>query len=373
MKAKRKIIYSFDNRRDSKEFTREEAAKRLLVAYRRFVCGEPTDFVCGIATYALSVCKPKDPTKTGVYWKECNYTCVTYKHSRFYGTLTPEIITVLIEAFNLDWVNTSWIRKLIRRDNRLWSMIISKKVTNPEQLCKKYSKMYFGGKYSYRALRKYYELRISLSLWDIYDYTSNPEVFIERYCDNTRDEDNYEISALYRDTLQHCKINNTQLNPLWSIKRLEAEHQLQVEESNRKQIESCPCIPITSPMKYAEIELIVDERTCFLESLRMHNCIHSCYWSKVLKGNYILCRGDSNGEHFNLGIHAKEDNVWIDQIHTKYNGPVSPNVRDNCVSWVTMFKEELIARAKDIRDSYKEKMKEENSSPLDMFEQELPL
>ena len=181
-------------------------------------------------------------------------------------------------------------------------------------------------------------------------------------------ENNCDISALYRDTLHYCKMNNVQLNPLWSIKRLEAEHQFQIEESNRKQIESCPCIPITSPLNYGEIEIIIDERTCFLESLIMHNCIHSCYWPRVLKGNYILCRGDINGEHFDLGIHVKENDVWIDQIHTKYNGQVSSSVRDNCMNWVIMFKEELLKRAKSLR-----KTKKEDPEVTNMFDpQELP-
>lgn len=224
-------------------------------------------------------------------------------------------------------------------------MVIQGKITNPEQLAKRYSKMYFKGVFSYKALKTFYKSMSGLcgeiSLYDIFYYTLNPNLFIEK-CDNRE-----APLGLIMDTIRYCRIENTKFNPLWSIKRIQEEHAKQIERDTASEMLKCSDKRIAPPFVREGLELILSEREAFLESAKMHNCIHHCYWSQMAKGNYAVVRGTINGEYVDMGISiARRDTdsaigLKFDQLHTIYNGIASIETKQKCLQWLDTYGAEI--------------------------------
>jgi hypothetical protein len=294
------------------------------------ISGTKNDFVCGYSTYRLTCLGDK------MFWKRESDSFFTFKGGKIYGSLSTYTIETLIEGFNLNWID-SGCRRILRLDKRLWTMVLTGKITNPEQLYKRYSKMYFKGVYSYKNLRNAItdHCGCGFSLWDLYYYTTNPNLMIEKLNNISDNDEYYEIRRLIEDCLYYCRIENSKINPSWSLKRLQVEHQAQISRDKKAQIEAVPNTPIAQGFSKDGITLILDERTCFLEGELMHNCVHSCYWRRIKVGRYLLAKGDVDGIHFDLGIDAQSSKyMYIDQIHSIYNGNVSEDIRNYCDRWL---------------------------------------
>lgn len=240
-------------------------------------------------------------------------------------------------------------------------MILKGKITNPEQLAKKYSKMYFKGAYSYKALKIYFESYNSTgSLWDIYYYTSNPSLWIEKFSalkwENVHQYE--EHCNLVRDILHYAKMENSKVNPTWSYARMASEHQKQIERDNLDQINMYSDEKIATPFERGGLQLILDEREAFIEGTVMHNCVHSCYWRRIKSGEYLIASGVVNDTKIDLGIsiYVYSDpqlgpipHFELSQVHSIYNGSVSGEIHDKCRQWIRENTKALIDTVHQIK------------------------
>lgn len=351
--SSRPCIFLEDTREEIKNLSRREILNRTIGGVRTSVYGSNSDFTIFRTHYVAEVMGDKQ------FYKKVNEISLTFKNGKFFGNFTDELLIAIVKVFKLDWTEENWVRRLLAHNKILWAQIIQGKITNPEQLAKKYSKIYFKGVYSYKALKVYFESYSSIgSLWDIYYYTSNPNLWIEKYCalkwENDRQYE--EHLNLARDILYYAKIENAKINSTWSYSRMASEHQKQIERDNLDQVNMYSDEKIATPFERDGLELILDERSCFFESQIMHNCVHSCYWRRVKRGEYLLVRGDIDGTHINLGIipsYFEDEKLQIEQVHTIYNGSVSLEVREVCQEWIDRNSKELLEVLKEIRDSKK--------------------
>jgi len=348
-KIKRPVIYYEEYRPEGIEkLTPREVLKRPYSRTVKSVSGDNKEFLVFIDTYALSCIAGR------IFWKKTSKCSITYKNSRIYGAITCEIISTLIVAFKLDWIDREkWVKKLVGQNKTLWKLILSGKITNPEDLAKKYSKLYFKGSYSYKTLKEYFKCEmIRVSLWDAYYHTTNPDLCIRKltksYSENNRLIIQEETNLL-EDSIHYCRYDNTKVNPLWSVKRLRSEHQKQIEKDLLEDSQKLSDELIAEEFKKDRIELILSEKRCFFEASMMHNCIHSCYWPKVIAGDYILAKGTIDDIHFDLGLQVVKDEIVFNQVHSIYNGNVPEYIEEFCKKWMFNNRNDLLQISKNIK------------------------
>lgn len=324
-KEKLPILFHSDTREPLENYNRYIAVRSSVCNTVITVRGDKEYFVAFLTHYKLSVNRDK------IFWKKIQEYNLTYKVSdkthrhMFYGNIEP-FVFALTRAFKLDWIPRDLLAVLGKRKD-LWIEVISGRITNQEKLLKYFSKKYFRGVYSYRTLLAAYTNTSYPPLWDLYYYCANPEIGLKTYSKKT----------VYHDILFYCKVLNEKYNPLWSDRRLKEYHQYQIEKVHSLEAEEYSNVPIIPHYENKGINLILDERSCFIEGQSMHNCVHS-YWNRIKNGKYILARGFVNDEYINMGITS---DLCIDQIHTKYNGVATEDTLAYCRSWLEDNKEEL--------------------------------
>lgn len=326
------MLYHQDDRTPAKAFSREDAIDRPRSAESIYVGVDGKDFTVWKRHYRLTVLGPS------VFWKQTACASLTYKKGKFYGSLAP-VKDDLCKAFKLDWITTNrWVNRLLSDKRDLWKLIIDGKITNPEMLLKTVSKRYFKGAYSYKNLKKWCTGEcIPVSLWSLYYHTTNPNLAIEVLASS---KDRHEFYSLFDDTLKYAEYLNEKINPKWSILRMRAEHQRQIEQRELRKLEGLPSDNIAPAFSKDGLSLILNERECYLEGCSMHNCVHRCYWDEISQGYYLIARGTINGEYLNLGIRCFQE-VAFNQVHTIYNGGVSSATRDKCLQWIADNEKEL--------------------------------
>lgn len=339
-KSKLPLLYKEDSRRPANSYSREYVCRSGIVETTFSIYGDANHWTAFQDSYTLTVMGPSQ------FWKKVGSTQCTYKDKKLYGNIEP-FVNKLLGVFHIDWMATNrWTLKVIRGRKDLWVRVLSGKITNPEALCKAFSRKYFKGAFSYSSLRKCAEEQaFSVPLWDLYYYCTNPEaglrLILQDYIHVNR--------TLMYDVQSYCKILNSKWDPKWSQKRMHQEHQKQIELLNTIQLESKDSAPIASSFSKDGLSLILNERDCYAEGCSMHNCVHSCYWARILNGTYLIARGEVNGEYVDLGMSVEKDDIKFNQVHTRYNGTVLSDTQNICMKWIEDNKKILLATVAEIK------------------------
>ena len=336
------LLYRNDSRRAAELYSREEVVKERPQGTRVTIYGNKDHWTAFKDCYVLTCLGSK------VFWKKTSGDNVTFKGGNIYGNLAP-FRHILIEVFNYDWIkDNEWVSQLLLERKDLWKMIFSGKITNPEILCKTFSRKYFKGVFSYATLKEYARYRSSTPLWDLYYHTTNPEEALKRCCSC-----DYTYETLFMDCLHYAKILNTKINPMWSGKRLHAVHQQQIELTQKAKIDKVPCDEVFPAYEADGLSLINNERECYLEACKMHNCVHSCYWKRIARGSYLIARGmvgsSKDKQYVDVGIGVKTEGnnivLRLDQVHTIYNGSVDNDTERLCYNWIEEHHDALVDRS----------------------------
>ena len=345
MKRNWQVLFHDDSRTPAREISRQSALDRFRRAESIWIGKDGKDIVAYMRTHALTVMGDR------VFWRNESTLSFRYIKGKIYGNIGP-FRDFLMMVLRLNWISGSpWAKRLIGINKDLWKAVLSGRITNPEMLAKYYSKKYFKGAYSYRTLKRCFSRYGTMSLWDVYYYTTNPDLAVNKLLDY---EEDYSLGTpLLQDVLRMAKYFNEKVNPSWSAKRLTAEHQRQIERKNLAEIEAHSNEPIHEEFVRNGISLILNERECFLNASVMHNCTHSCYWEKVAQGRYILAKGTFEGKLFNFGIRVASNGreLSYDQIHYAYNQNVSEEVQKMCMDWLTDNYTDLLDVTRSIRIS----------------------
>lgn len=367
-KEKRPIIFYKDSRRPLSELSRLDIVQRDVIGDVIYVGGYgPDNFTAFIKHYKSCVCGPR------VFYKEKLSYSLTVKDRRIYGSL-GEFVPTLMSVFHLDWLaSTPWAKSLIGSRKDLWTLVLHGKITNPEALAKAFSKKCFGGAYSYKTLKRYFSNPGLPSLWDLYYYTTNPELSCQRVIGG-------DCPSSFSDLLKYCKAFNTKLNPKWSEGRMRAEEQIFIEKWNLHEMEKLHISDkhIASPYKADNLSLILSEKSCYLEGCKMHNCVHTNYWKYIAQGKYLIARGYINGEYVNFGIILKRGHQGIpelakDQVCLKYNGCPQAETFIMCHAWLDNHQEELLEVISEIKSNTQKDKKKENNPNAWLEEEEITL
>lgn len=351
MKTKVNVLFSQDSRRPLEGYSRKDIVERGPGGVTIGIYGDSQQWVAYRSEYRASLNGDKK------FWKRISNQRCGFYNKKLSGDI-HWFIEYLVETLSLDWIkNNPWTTRILMERKDLWTQVFKGKITNPEMLCKYFSKKYFRGAFSYRALKSAYESQhLPVSLWDLWHYTTNPEISLQMCVEIYKDS----YDCTFADCLRCAKILDEKINPKWSSRRLHEEHQKQLEKINLQELERISDTPLIEGLpKFGDLELIVDERTCCIEGMSMHNCIHSCYWTRVELGNYLIARGTINGEYINLGMDVYNTvgnpgsalKVNFNQVHTIYNGrPVELTVQ-LAKEWIDTFEPTLVSIAAKIKQN----------------------
>ena len=249
----------------------------------------------------------------------------------------------------------------------MWQDVLKGKITNPEMLAKTFSKRYFKGEIYYRNIRDYMlNLRGSISLWDIWSHTTNPNLCIERLTASYQEENKVDLYdygnsliRLFRDVIEYAKYENARINSAWSIRRLQEEHQKQIERAATAEAESYSNKDITERLYVGDFHLLLNERECFLEGQFMHNCVHSCYWKYIVRGDYLIATATIENTKVDIGITITADLLLkVDQVFAACNRSVSSTIKEAVNDWVRNNTIALLCMANNIK-----KTKQNNQLP----------
>jgi len=334
-KTKMEVLFREDHRPDLNGYSRKDLIERCPSYSNRTLLGDKKHWCFFTDTYRVCVLGDR------IFWKRSQSYNITYKGGRIYGIITREDLAFLFKVFNFDWIET-WCFRLIDVRKDIITRIFSGNITNPELLCKYVSKKYYGRAFSYKTLKNYICCRnVSVQLSDVYYYSTNPDLLLQKLTDMP---DYYEL----QDVLHFAKILNQKINPLWSARRLAEEHQKQIEAVNMLDINKYSDKDIMDSFHVGGLSLITNNRECFVEGCKMHNCINSCYWFKVACGKYLLLRGVLvEEEYVNLGVYVENDSLKFDQVHTIRNGDVQ-DVKPYLL-YIDKHREELLNIVKTLK------------------------
>lgn len=127
----------------------------------------------------------------------------------------------------------------------------------------------------------------------------------------------------------------------WSYKRLEQFHQEQVRIVNALTIASKPQTPIFDQLIGNEhITMLNNEREIYEEGLNMHHCIHSCYFNRIKKQEYIAFHM-TFPEDCTFGVKIASGEVILDQIYLKYDRHVQDETRQVALDFIKKHSKQL--------------------------------
>lgn len=198
--------------------------------------------------------------------------------------------------------------------------VLRKKVYNRETLCKTVlSKIYHLKGFNWKLFYEYLKYGANYcSIFDLKDFTKDLNASL-RTLVNLGDVYN----PVYRDLLDCAVKLNEVVDFTWSQKRIKEEHQRQINELNRKEIEAKEQIPVfnfvcTEP----NIRLLNTEKEVFLEGTTMHHCLYTNYWNRIKAKNYIAFHMTAP-ENCTFSFKKLNNEIVFDQAYCAYDKPVS--------------------------------------------------
>ena len=286
------------------------------------------------------------------HYPEIQKRGVTYKNRKWYGTDPKDFETdvlYLFKYFNIDWASNlydksgSMVRYIIRSKSILYR-IINGSITSDEGFYKAVAKYYFRIKMSWKVLRDYFKANIGIgipSLYDIKDFTTNCELFIEEFISS---DDNKR--AIMRDVLGMAIIEDSLVNPKWSYKRLTQEHAKQIMRANRFEAEKLSDESIYSHEALEElnmlgINVLNSERNTFFKAQDFGNCVYRCYWNAISKYDYIAFICEIEGHDVMVGVKTNDNDLVIDQAFMRYNAVLSDSQRSEVDALFEVIKPKL--------------------------------
>lgn len=206
-------------------------------------------------------------------------------------------------------------------------------ITNPESFYKWIIKhSYKGVDIPWKIFRKYADSRMGISIFDLIDATTHPAEALARLLEY-EEKQCWQERNLLTDTIQSALRLKEKINPQWSFKRMQAEHQRQNEAINLKKIGALCNEPITHLLDGYDfpegVKLLNTEREVYSEATYMKHCLHSCYYERMKKGRYIAFSIIIGEERITLGCTIGEAGfLMFDQCHSRYNGSSSDPMRE---------------------------------------------
>jgi len=200
--------------------------------------------------------------------------------------------------------------------------ILRKKVYNEETLCRcVLSKIYHLKGFDWKLFFKYKDCSNYLSIPDLQSFTKDLAKSMSVLVHDVH------YNPIYRDLLDSAIQLNEVVDFTWSERRMREEHQRQINELNRREIEEKEQVPVfnivcTEP----NIRLLNTEKEVFLEGTTMHHCLYTNYWNRIKAKNYIAFHMTAP-ENCTFSFKKLNNEIVFDQAYCAYDKPVSDETK----------------------------------------------
>lgn len=250
----------------------------------------------------------------------------------------------------------SFLRRCLGQKTIL-KKVLEGKITNRRDLVKAYMKSAFNmAPPQYSVLERYMDRStFSTPIADLRDFTTDINAAMLLLLDGDR-----ETQSLFHDLVGDAIALDKKINPKWSLKRMQQEHQ-----DNIKAILECQLDAESDKSIYLEglditfrgyrFQTIDNPRRALLESRTMHNCVFYNYWQKAAQRKYILFHMSSGTEDMSLGFHIEntggQPQVRFDQIHTIRNGRASDNATEAAHAFAEEYRKDILLTVSELNAS----------------------
>lgn len=207
--------------------------------------------------------------------------------------------------------------------------ILRKKVYNEETLCRCIlSKIYHLKGFDWKLFYKYTKCANNLSIYDLKDFTKDITKSMQVLVNLGA-----VYKPIYQDLLSSAVKLNEVVNFTWSKRRIKEEHQRQINELNRKQVDAKEQIPVFDiRLDEPNIRMLNTEKEVFLEATTMHHCLYNCYWNSIKNKSYVAFHMFSP-ENCTFSFKILNDNVILDQAFLAYDQKISDLTREAIIDF----------------------------------------
>lgn len=222
-----------------------------------------------------------------------------------------EILILVCKYLKLEWVTQLDIRIWRMLTKTMLEKILSKSITNPEDLMRYILKYKIRVKASHNLTLKFFKevgvhYMTAFMFQKLLRYSSNPDLTIQ----NIR---SLEAIPNIDDILTQCEILGVKYNPKWSPKRFNDFHTKCSKELMAYEIKHVPDHTIEYTNEKLDLSLIecynpkllTTSREIFEEGYSMHHCIYTNYMTKINEGNYFVISMTIQNTRVTVGIMVK--------------------------------------------------------------------
>ena len=218
--------------------------------------------------------------------------------------------------------------------------ILRKKVYSEETLCRCIlSKGYHLKGFDWKLFYKYIECESSdfISIFDLKDFTKD----LAKSMQTLINRNPYIYDNTYSDLLKCAVKLNEIVDFTWSEKRIQIEHQRQITELNRIEIDKKEQVPIYDVcLDEPNIHMLNTEKEVFIEGTSMHHCLYNCYWNKIQSKNHIAFHM-TKPEVCTFSFEIKDDKVTLNQAFLAYDKRISDSTREVILDFMNRNKSDL--------------------------------
>lgn len=254
----------------------------------------------------------------------------------------------------LNLIGCEWYSDCLKKSNiknittkTVFQKIITKKITNQEDLIKHYLK--YNLRYKDVSHKLFLEFITSRHL-DLQNVKRHLKVVknINHYLENKLKR-NF-LPCHFEDMVKQCLILNKQIDVNWSEKRFDVEHNEMTKQIMSREIEFVENQFVNYgnkiPKLLSGMSVLSNQRQIFQEGTEMKHCVYTNYLNNILSKRYLII--SYHGEQrATIGIRIHGDYCSLDQIQGIGNTKILYSLDQEIQSW---FKSESISFSEFARD-----------------------
>lgn len=255
------------------------------------------------------------------------------------GIHSGEFLDFFLAYFGVECLSQQLPDRVLERilySKTVLKAIFTQKITNPRDAVRLYMNTSWKLKdISYDLVLRGFSACID---WDV---AKNFVTSIEDYVDFVQSKSYISPEArIFHDLIRDAQCLDFRVNPKWSKKRMEQEHNrcheklmlLMDSALSDKPVREGIDTVIDGPVRGI---ILNSERETYREGSQMHHCIYTHYFEYMLSRNYIGL-SFQYPERCTVGLVYKESEkkFVLDQIHTIRNGSVQGDTREIILKYI---------------------------------------
>lgn len=212
--------------------------------------------------------------------------------------------------------------------------ILLRKITNREQVCREYFKSLHLKGVDYKAYLALKSDQNGFNPLSRFPLTFLQEAFTDLNGALRLADADPATASILADMVVQAIALSKKINPRWSYRRLQAEHQAYTRRLTARKLEIKHAEPIHEALEGKETfpeygaRLLNNEKEVFAEGEEMSHCVYSCYFPRIKRKEYLAFsfKGDVRAT---LGLRVHDGKLFFDQAF---------GIRDNLLDSVGIAK-----------------------------------